>query len=144
MSSLANLLDNLTTEGELYEALEDNSVRCHACGHRCLIHEGRRGICQVRFNEGGKLRVPFGYVAGLQNDPIEKKPFSHVLPGANALTFGMLGCDYHCSLLSKLAHLPGLARPGGGCVGAVHQKNHAAGNRQTGTAGKGFGGGLLL
>ena len=97
MSSLANILDSLTTEGELYETLDAGSVRCHACGHRCLIHEGRRGICQVRFNAGGKLRVPFGYVAGLQNDPIEKKPFSHVLPGANALTFGMLGCDYHCS-----------------------------------------------
>jgi pyruvate formate lyase activating enzyme len=96
MSSLANLLDSLTIEGELYETLDNGSVRCFACGHRCLIHEGRRGICQVRFNADGKLRVPFGYVAGLQNDPIEKKPFSHVLPGAGALTFGMLGCDYHC------------------------------------------------
>lgn len=96
MSTLANFLDNLTTVGELYEVLDDHSVRCYACGHRCLIHEGRRGICQVRFNAGGKLRVPSGYVAGLQNDPIEKKPFSHVLPGAGALTFGMLGCDYHC------------------------------------------------
>jgi pyruvate formate lyase activating enzyme len=96
MNSLASLLDSLTIEGELYESLEDQSVRCHACGHRCLIREGKRGICQVRFNEGGNLRVPFGYVAGLQNDPIEKKPFSHVLPGASALTFGMLGCDYHC------------------------------------------------
>jgi len=96
MSTLATLLDSLTTDGELYEALENGAARCFACGHRCLIHEGRRGICQVRFNKGGKLRVPFGYVAGLQNDPIEKKPFSHVLPGAGALTFGMLGCDYHC------------------------------------------------
>src|SRR5208337_3516664 len=66
------------------------------CGHRCLIRPGRRGICQVRFNEGGKLRVPRGYVAGLQADPIEKKPFNHILPGATALTFGMLGCDFHC------------------------------------------------
>jgi pyruvate formate lyase activating enzyme len=96
MNSLANLLDSLTTEGELYETLENDSVRCFACGHRCLIREGKRGICQVRFNAGGVLRVPSGYVAGLQNDPIEKKPFSHVLPGAGALTFGMLGCDYHC------------------------------------------------
>jgi pyruvate formate lyase activating enzyme len=61
-----------------------------------LIREGKRGICQVRFNKGGTLRVPHGYVAALQSDPIEKKPFSHVLPGSNALTFGMLGCDYHC------------------------------------------------
>jgi pyruvate formate lyase activating enzyme len=89
-------LDALTVNGDLYETLANGDVRCHACGHRCLIHDGRRGICQVRFNKGGKLRVPFGYVAALQNDPIEKKPFSHVLPGATALTFGMLGCDYHC------------------------------------------------
>ena len=97
MSALANLLDRLTVEGELYEKLPDDSVRCFACGHRCLIREGKRGICQVRFNKGGVLRVPSGYVAALQSDPIEKKPFSHVMPGTNALTFGMLGCDYHCS-----------------------------------------------
>jgi pyruvate formate lyase activating enzyme len=40
--------------------------------------------------------VPFGYVAGVASDPVEKKPFNHVLPGADALTFGMLGCDFHC------------------------------------------------
>jgi pyruvate formate lyase activating enzyme len=97
MSSLAKILDDLTVEGELYDALPEGAVRCHACGHRCLIREGKRGICQVRFNESGKLRVPWGYVAALQSDPIEKKPFSHVMPGSNALTFGMLGCDYHCT-----------------------------------------------
>lgn len=96
MSTLANVLDELTVEGTLYEKLPDNAVRCFACGHRCLIREGRRGICQVRFNEGGTLRVPHGYVAALQSDPIEKKPFFHVMPGSNALTFGMLGCDFHC------------------------------------------------
>ena len=96
MSTLANTLDRLTVEGTLYERLSDGSVRCFACGHRCLIHEGKRGICQVRFNEEGQLRVPWGYVAALQSDPVEKKPFFHVLPGSNALTFGMLGCDYHC------------------------------------------------
>jgi AmmeMemoRadiSam system radical SAM enzyme len=96
VSTLANILDELTVEGSLYERLPDKAVRCFACGHRCLIREGRRGICQVRFNKGGELRVPWGYVAALQSDPIEKKPFHHVLPGSNALTFGMLGCDYHC------------------------------------------------
>jgi pyruvate formate lyase activating enzyme len=96
MSKMADMLDGLTVEGTLYEKLPDNSVRCFACGHRCLIREGKRGICQVRFNQGGKLRVPWGYVVALQSDPIEKKPFYHVMPGSNALTFGMLGCDYHC------------------------------------------------
>ena len=95
-TTIGELLDQLTVTGEIYEKLEDNSVRCYACGHRCLIREGKRGICQVRFNEGGELRVPFGYVAALQSDPVEKKPFFHVLSGTNALTFGMLGCDFHC------------------------------------------------
>ena len=94
--SISDLLDQLTATGELYEKLDDGAVRCFACGHRCVIREGKRGICQVRFNMGGELRVPHGYVAALQSDPIEKKPFFHVLPSANALTFGMLGCDFHC------------------------------------------------
>jgi pyruvate formate lyase activating enzyme len=95
-TSIGELLDTLTAPGELYEKLADDALRCFACGHRCVIRAGKRGICQVRFNEGGELRVPHGYVAALQSDPIEKKPFFHVLPSANALTFGMLGCDYHC------------------------------------------------
>ncbi len=96
MTTVANVLDSLTREGELYEKLPDGAVRCYACGHRCLIRVGRRGICKVRFNQDGVLRVPWGYVAALQADPIEKKPFFHVLPGSDALTFGMLGCDFHC------------------------------------------------
>src|SRR4030042_4348288 len=97
MTTLAEVLDPLTTEGALYERLAEKALRCFACGHRCLIRLGRRGICQARFNSGGELRVPWGYVAALQSDPIEKKPFFHVLPGSNALTFGMLGCDFHGS-----------------------------------------------
>jgi pyruvate formate lyase activating enzyme len=94
--TLAELLARSTREGDLYERLENGRVRCFACGHRCVIPPGRDGICRVRFNEGGTLKVPFGYVAGLQLDPVEKKPFFHALPGATALSFGMLGCDYHC------------------------------------------------
>jgi pyruvate formate lyase activating enzyme len=94
--SLEQLLDSLTVEGELYERLPDNAVRCYACGHHCLIREGRRGICKVRFNQGGELRVPHGYVGALQCDPTEKKPFFHIYPGSDTLTFGMLGCDFHC------------------------------------------------
>jgi pyruvate formate lyase activating enzyme len=92
-----DLLDRLTHQGGLVELVgPDGDLRCQACAHRCLIRKGRRGICQVRFNQDGVLRVPWGYVAGLHPDPIEKKPFSHVMPGSLALTFGMLGCDFHC------------------------------------------------
>ena len=95
-SPLGDRLAQLTREGELYERLPNERVRCVACGHRCLIPPGHEGICRVRFNDNGTLRVPFGYVGALQLDPVEKKPFFHALPGATALSFGMLGCDYHC------------------------------------------------
>ena len=85
-----------TIEGQLWRS-EGARIRCVACGHRCLLADGRRGVCKVRFNRGGRLQVPFGYVAALQCDPVEKKPFYHFLPGAKALTFGMLGCDFHCA-----------------------------------------------
>lgn len=96
MPSLSEILDTMSAPAELVEELPDQDVRCLACGHRCLIRPGRRGICQVRFNQAGELRAPWGYVAGLQCDPTEKKPFYHLLPGSDTLTLGMLGCDFHC------------------------------------------------
>ena len=80
----------------LIERKADRAIQCFACGHRCLIKPGRDGVCRVRFNEDGALLVPHGYVGALACDPVEKKPFFHVLPGSDALTFGMLGCDFHC------------------------------------------------
>jgi pyruvate formate lyase activating enzyme len=90
--------DERIREGDpaLWEKLDRNRVRCYACGHCCPIPEGQPGVCKVRFNRGGTLYVPWGYVAGLQCDPIEKKPFFHAHPGALAYSFGMLGCDLHC------------------------------------------------
>ncbi len=96
-STLGETLARMTREGELYERLPDNRVRCVACGHRCLILDGHDGICRVRFNRGGKLFVPWNYFAAVQCDPIEKKPFFHALPGTLAMSFGMLGCDLHCA-----------------------------------------------
>jgi pyruvate formate lyase activating enzyme len=72
-------------------------IQCFACGHRCRIPPGQPGICKVRKNVEGTLRVPMGYVANVAVDPIEKKPFFHVLPGSAALSFGMMGCDLHCA-----------------------------------------------
>lgn len=112
MATLRDILDSRVREGDraLWEPIEAGSstsragepgaggrVRCYACGHRCPIPEGQAGVCKVRFNRGGVLYVPYGYVAGVQCDPIEKKPFFHAMPGALAYSFGMLGCDLHCS-----------------------------------------------
>src|SRR3989441_1441600 len=98
--------------GTLYEKLPDNEVRCYACAHRCLIKDGLRGICKVRYNRGGTLMVPRGYVGALQCDPIEKKPFFHAFPGTDALTFGMLGCDLHCGYCQNWVTSQALRDPG--------------------------------
>ena len=97
MPTLRDIVNEHVREGELYEKLDRNRVRCFACGHCCPIPEGQPGVCKVRFNRGGKLYVPWGYVGGVQCDPIEKKPFFHAYPGALAYSFGMLGCDLHCA-----------------------------------------------
>jgi len=97
MQRLAEVLRQQTKEGELYEKLDRDRVRCFACGHCCAIPEGAQGVCKVRYNAGGRLMVPYGYVSGAQCDPVEKKPFFHARPGALAFSFGMLGCDFHCS-----------------------------------------------
>lgn len=99
MASLKDVLEANVVEGDLYEPLPGKKdwVRCYACGHECPIPDGQPGVCRVRFNRGGKLYVPYGYAGSLQCDPIEKKPFFHAWPGALAYSFGMLGCDLHCS-----------------------------------------------
>ena len=94
--TLAEQLALQTREGDLYESLGGSRIRCYACGHCCPISSGFAGVCKVRFNRGGKLMVPYGYVNALHCDPIEKKPFYHALPGTRALSFGLLGCDLHC------------------------------------------------
>ena len=99
MPTLRSLLDERVHEADprLYEKLDRGRVRCFSCGHCCPIPDGQSGVCKVRYNRGGTLYVPWGYVAGTQCDPIEKKPFFHAHPGALAYSFGMLGCDLHCS-----------------------------------------------
>jgi pyruvate formate lyase activating enzyme len=114
MATLAEVLEARTVEAaqELVELITKDRLRCHACGHRCPIPDGAAGVCKVRFNRGGRLHVPFGYVGGVQCDPIEKKPFFHAHPGALAFSFGMLGCDLHCSYCQNWVTSQALRDPG--------------------------------
>jgi pyruvate formate lyase activating enzyme len=99
MPTLRDIIDEQVREAapELVEKLDRNRVRCYSCGHCCPISDGQPGVCKVRYNRDGTLYVPWGYVGCVQCDPIEKKPFFHARPGALAYSFGMLGCDLHCS-----------------------------------------------
>ncbi|MBN2451574.1 MAG: AmmeMemoRadiSam system radical SAM enzyme [Lentisphaeria bacterium] len=98
MNSYRETLDKLTQPAHLTEpSATPGALHCTACAHHCRIRAGARGICSVRFNRDGSLYAPWGYAASIAADPIEKKPFFHLLPGACALSFGMLGCSFHCA-----------------------------------------------
>ncbi len=117
--TLEQLLRERSTEGLLYEKLPGNRVQCYACAHRCRIPEGQKGVCKVRHNEKGLLRVPRNYAGALQVDPIEKKPFFHALPGTQAFSFGMLGCDYHCNYCQNWINSQALRDPASEQSGAA-------------------------
>ena len=110
---LADQLARQTREAELWKPLDRDRVECYACGHRCPIPNGFAGVCKVRFNRGGKLQAPYGYVNTACCDPIEKKPFFHALPGSRALSFGMLGCDLHCGYCQNWVTSQALRDPAG-------------------------------
>ncbi len=114
--SLGDILKRYVKPGRVCERTPSGRIRCHSCAIRCSIPEGKSGYCRVRFVKDGELYVPWGYVAGLQVDPIEKKPFYHVFPGTDALSFGMLGCDLHCSFCQNFVTSQALRDPVAGVL----------------------------
>jgi pyruvate formate lyase activating enzyme len=84
-------------EALYYQPKDHNQVECMLCPHHCLINDGQRGICRVRYNDAGKLfSEVYGYPAAISMDPIEKKPLYHFFPGKNVLSIGTVGCNLRC------------------------------------------------
>jgi len=84
-------------EAVLYKQKGKN-LRCFACSHRCLIPDGKTGICGIRKNIDNKLYLlVYGKVAAMHVDPIEKKPLYRFLPGSYTFSFGTIGCNFKCS-----------------------------------------------
>lgn len=80
-----------------YISKDGKNLRCRLCPHECLISDGRRGICGVRENAGGRASLPYyGMLSSIAVDPIEKKPLFHFYPGSDILSVGFLGCNFHC------------------------------------------------
>ena len=84
-------------EAMWYESLANGLVHCRLCPNSCRLPEGQIGLCKVRKNVGGKLySLSYGQLAAVHVDPIEKKPFYHVLPGAQAFSLATPGCNMRC------------------------------------------------
>ena len=87
-------------EAMLWHAAGDAAgrVHCDLCAHRCVIADGRRGICHVRENRGGTLyTLVYGELVAQGVDPIEKKPLFHFYPGSTAFSVATPGCNFSCT-----------------------------------------------
>jgi pyruvate formate lyase activating enzyme len=93
---LREALGTLTAPAVLVAGRSDGRLECSACAHRCALHDGMAGLCGVRWRGGSILHVPDGYVAARRIRAVETNTVYHVRPGANALIFGMFGCDLRC------------------------------------------------
>ena len=84
-------------EAELYTKLAQSRVRCDLCAHLCHLRPGQFGVCGVRHNLDGILYTEVAdLVIASHVDPVEKKPFYHVLPGSKSYSMAAPGCNFRC------------------------------------------------
>lgn len=80
-----------------FTSLDGGEIQCELCPHRCRVAKGKRGLCRVRENRDGKYySLVYGNPCALHLDPIEKKPFFHVLPGTTSFSLATAGCNFQC------------------------------------------------
>ncbi len=78
-------------------AVDKGRIQCQLCPRQCLVPEGRRGFCGVRENRGGKYySLVYGNPCAVHVDPIEKKPFYHLLPASTSFSIATAGCNLRC------------------------------------------------
>ena len=80
-----------------FSPLTGGEVQCELCPKRCRVSKGKRGFCRVRENRDGKYySLVYGNPCAVHLDPIEKKPFFHVLPATTSFSLATVGCNFEC------------------------------------------------
>ncbi len=80
-----------------FTALDGRRIRCELCPRQCEVEPGERGDCRVRQNvDGTYFSLVYGNPCAVHVDPIEKKPFFHVLPTTASFSLATAGCNLHC------------------------------------------------
>ncbi len=84
-------------EAKYYRKLSEDTVQCLLCPFKCVLSDTQRGKCKVRENRRGALfTLVYGRLIALHQDPVEKKPFYHVLPSKTAFSVATPGCNLSC------------------------------------------------
>jgi len=105
-------------EAALWAPGADGAAECRLCAHRCRVAPGKRGVCRVRENVGGRLvTLVYGRLIARHVDPIEKKPLFHFLPGSRAYSIATVGCNFQCGFcqnwqISQWSRAAGGVMPG--------------------------------
>jgi len=95
--SLTMATPEVKKEAMFYQKLQKNSVQCQLCFRKCVIPDGKRGLCRVRENRKGTLyNLVHSLPSAVHIDPIEKEPQYHMLPGTEILCIGTAGCNFKC------------------------------------------------
>lgn len=72
-------------------------VQCELCPNGCVLDINEVSRCRTRINKNGTLySLVYGKPCAVHIDPIEKKPFSHFLPGTTAFSIATAGCVLQC------------------------------------------------
>jgi len=80
-----------------FTPLSGGEIQCDLCPKRCRVSKGKRGACRVRENRDGKYySLVYGNPCAVHLDPIEKKPFFHVLPSTTSFSLATVGCNFQC------------------------------------------------
>jgi len=80
-----------------YISLGQHRIQCTLCPRQCQVSPGGRGECRVRENRQGVYHsLVYGNPCAVHVDPIEKKPFFHVLPASRSFSLATAGCNLHC------------------------------------------------
>jgi pyruvate formate lyase activating enzyme len=80
-----------------YTKIDEQTVRCELCPHRCMLQNGTRGFCRVREPRNGMLHtLVYQRPCTVHIDPIEKKPIFHMLPGTLSFSIATAGCNSRC------------------------------------------------
>jgi pyruvate formate lyase activating enzyme len=80
-----------------YKRLDDLRIECGICPKECKIADRERGYCGNKENrKGNYYTLVYSQACAVHNDPIEKKPLFHYLPGTNAFSIAAAGCNFEC------------------------------------------------